>query len=46
MSFAKVTKLLKLQPNKISRSKCSRDRCCMDNKLNKMRDTYIKTAEA
>jgi len=27
--FAKVTKLLKLQPNKISRLKCSRDHCWM-----------------
>jgi len=27
--FAKVTKLLKLQLNKICRLKCSRDHCCM-----------------
>jgi len=46
MCFAKVTKLLKLQPNKIKRSKCSCDRCCMDNKLNKMHGSYIRTVEA
>ena len=29
LCFAKVTKLLKLQLNKSSRLKCSRDHCCM-----------------
>ena len=31
LCFAVVTKLLKLQLNKTSRLKCSRDRCCIIN---------------